>query len=524
MVLAALGLLVVWPLGELFAVAFDGTVEQLDFSGVGSAVNNTLLIGSMVSVATVLLGVAAAFLTERSSIPGRRWLRLGILLPLLVPPFVSALSWARAYGPGGLSDDVLGLTLPGLFGLPGIAAVIAVNAMPLAYLLTGAALRTRIDPDLERAARVSGAGTISALRNVTLRLLTPALVGVAALVFVFAINAFGVPAILGSPSGLRTITTRIYEDFALSARPEAFRRAVLLAGCLVLIALLFVSMAEFFLSRNSSPGPAVSASGPIGRPTVPMRFLTVLVWLFVVFATIVPMLALILSGLNRAVGLAPVPSNWTLANFVEALDGRLFASFGRSVGLALLAATIAITLGGAVAALGRRSKRFAGIAVLLGFAIPGSTLAVAMILAYGRFWRDTLFLILIAYVAKLWAVGHRAVDGSAGQIAPHLQFAARVSGAGPITTLRTVTLPLLRPALMAGWVLVFMFSFHELTMSSLLYGPGTETLAVSVLNIQQLGDGPLSSALAVILTVPLLLAALPLLASRRVPGRMMGTG
>jgi iron(III) transport system permease protein len=88
---------------------------------------------------------------------------------------------------------------------------------------------------------------------------------------------------------------------------------------------------------------------------------------------------------------------------------------------------------------------------------------------------------------------------------------------------QTVTLPLLRSALFGGWVLVFLFAFHELTMSSLLYGPGTDTLAVAVLNLQQIGDVPVSSALAVILTVPVLLLAAPLLAIGRLSRRLLGS-
>ena len=92
-----------------------------------------------------------------------------------------------------------------------------------------------------------------------------------------------------------------------------------------------------------------------------------------------------------------------------------------------------------------------------------------------------------------------------------------------VTAFRTVMLPLLRPALFGGWLIVFLFAFHELTMSSLLYGPGTDTLAVTILNLQQLGDVGVSSALAVMLTVPLILATVPLMAAGRISRRLLGT-
>ncbi len=140
---------------------------------------------------------------------------------------------------------------------------------------------------------------------------------------------------------------------------------------------------------------------------------------------------------------------------------------------------------------------------------------MAVLLAYGPWLRDTLLIILVAYLAKFWALGHRSIAGSADAIPPDLYRAARSGGAGPITALRTVIVPLLRPALAVAWAIVFLFAFHELTMSTLLYGPGSETLAVVILNLRQLGDVTVTSAMAVLLTALVLVAFLPVLAMRR---------
>jgi iron(III) transport system permease protein len=523
LVTVAVALLVGWPLVELVSVATEMLGRPGAGTGAGTVIN-TAVVGLGSAMLTVGLGASAALLTERARIAGRQWVRLGILLPILIPPFVSALSWLRAYGPSGLLDDSTGIELPGLLGPVGIILVISVNATPLAYLLTVAALRTRAEKDLELAARLSGAtGAVSA-RTVTLPLLAPALMGSGALVFVVGINAFGVPAFLGTPASFHTVTTRIYQDLALSARPESFARAILLATGLVFAALIVVSAAEALLARGGETPRRAVPGGPSQRLGTPRRLLTAFVWAVIALATVAPLIALTLMALTKAPGLAPVPSNWTLAHFAEALDGRFLGALGRSALLALLAATSAVLLGAMVTGIRNRFGRVAGIAALVGFAVPGSTLAVAVLLSYGSALRDTLALILIAYVAKLWAVGHRSIAGSAGNISPELIYAARSSGASIGTAVRTVILPLLRPALVGGWVLVFLFAFHELTMSSLLYGPGTDTLAVSILNLQQLGDVSVSSALAVILTVPLLVAAIPLLVIGKLPKRQMGTG
>jgi iron(III) transport system permease protein len=156
---------------------------------------------------------------------------------------------------------------------------------------------------------------------------------------------------------------------------------------------------------------------------------------------------------------------------------------------------------------------------MVTFALPASVVAVGVQLAYGKWLAGTLVIILIAYVAKLWALAYRPVAGAVDRLARDDIRAARASGAGPWATARTVLLPPLLPALAGAWLLVFLFALHELTMSSLLYGPGSETLAVVVLNLQELGSVGATSALAVLLTLVLAVAATPVLAIRYGWGR-----
>lgn len=509
----AAGLLVVWPIIELVRVVVEDPGGSIDAQ---SAVNS-LIVGAGTAIVATAVGVAAAIATQRFGVRERRLLQVGIVLPILIPPFVSAIGFLRGYGPGGYLDDLVGFEIPGLFGIFGIILVTSINAVPLAYLITLAALGSRRTAELEMASRISGAGPLTTWTRISVPLVSAAILASSALVFVVGINAFGVPAVLGTPAGFDTMTTSIYQDLALSARPESFSRAILTAVVLVVIALGFVIAGETLLNRTRVVFGQQSSVTPSNR-RLP-------VWLkgtiagFVLAFTVGPLLALLATALTRGVGLAPVPANLTLNHFEEALSSGLLTALGRSAGLAAAAASAAVLLGVAATSLRKRSGHlWASRISTMGFAIPGSTLAVAVLLAYGPPLRDTLLLIAIAYVAKLWAIGHRAIEGSHRGLNPDLTRAARVSGASESTTLRTIVVPMLRPALVAGWLLVFVFAFHEVTMSSLLYGPGSETLAVEVLNVQQLGDLPLSAALALTLTIPVLLLALPL-GGRRALGR-----
>ncbi len=493
---------------EIVRAGWDAVSAVLGSAASWTPMANTLWTSLAVTALTLTVATTAAVWTRSLSPAARRWVWAGMMLPFLVPPFVSALSWVAAYGPGGLMDDVTGLALPGLVGAPGIVVVLAVNATPIAFLIVAAALATRYERDLVRAARVSGASAGEAFRTVTFPLLRPALVAAGAVTFIMSANSFGVPVVLGSPARFTTATTRLYSDLVFSADPAAFDRVLVLAAFLALVTLSVVAVAD--RSARGRVRLRVEAAGPRSGAIAGRSGSGIVIAVYLVVTTALPLVALILTAVTRGVGVAPVPGNWTLGNFREAFAAGAATALRNSLLLAVVAATIVLLLGSLLVALERRRRSSLGTFAALAFAVPGSVLAVAVLLAYGSWLRDTVLIILVAYVAKFWALGHRPIAGSADAISPELFGAARVSGAAPVAAARTVVVPLLRPALGAAWLIVFIFALHELTMSSLLYGPGSETLAVAVLNLRQLGDPTVTAALAVLLTAGVAVAALPL--------------
>ena len=493
---------------ELVAAGWSAISGVLGAGRAWSPITNTVWTSATATAVTLAGASAVAVTTAGLSRRGRLWVLGGMVLPLLVPPFVSALSWVAGYGPGGLLDDMAGFSLPGLVGPFGVVAVLVVNSMPIAYLILAAAVDSRYERDLVRAARVSGASQSAAFRTITLPLLRPALTAAGAITFIMSGNSFGVPAVLGTPARFETATTRLYQDLVLSADSASFDRVLVLAAFLAAATVTVVAVAD-----RSGRGPVrlrVEASGPGAPDRASTRLGAVVVAVYVALTAVVPFVALVLTAVTRGVGLAPVPANWTLAHFGEAFESGAGSALATSVVLAVVAASVVLVLGALLVALERRRGSGLASVAALGFAVPGSVLAVAVLLAYGPWLRDTVLIILIAYVAKFWALGHRPIAGSSDALSPELFGAARISGARPITAARTITLPLLRPALTAGWLIVFMFALHELTISSLLYGPGSETLAVAVLNLRQLGDPTVTAALAVVLTLGTALAVAPL--------------
>lgn len=514
---AVVTMLVVLPVLRLVYVVWTEGSSRLDEvfgrPGLDDAVVNTVLLAAAVTAAAVPLGALVALGLRREDVPGRRWWRFAMLLPVLVPQFVLGYSWTQAYGRAGFTDVTLGLQWSSVLGPWGVWAVLVVNTVPLTYLVAAVGLATRAEPDLERAARASGAGGASVLRDITLPLLRPSIAAATVLSFVLTLESFAIPQVMGTPAGFTTVTTRIYRDLSLGSDPFSFIEALALALLLVAITVVVVVPADLWLTprlrvtRVAHPegAPIVTPSGVVGR------------WIaaglggYLLAGVVVPLVALVVAALTPAVGVSPNPGNWTLDNFSLVVNSRNMEALGRSALLAFVAAALLLVLGGLVAVLERRrAGRAMASLVTVTLVLPGSTLAVALLITYGRWLGGTLVLILLAYLAKLWAFAHRPISGALDRLPDGELQAARASGAGPLTAVRTVALRPLAPALLAAWLICFATALHEVTMSSLLYGPGSETLAVVVLNSQELGRIGPTAALSVLLTLIMLVAALPL--------------
>lgn len=489
------------------AAGGDGVLAALATRDTREALEHTLLLALVVTVGAVGGGTALAVAFDRSMVRRPAGWRVALVLPLLVPQFALTLSWAQAYGPGGLADQLAGFTLPGLYGFTGIALLLVVDAVPLVWLVVSAGLAVRREPDLVRAARASGAGPWRTFVTIDLPLLRGPLLAAGAVVLVSVVNAFAVPQVLGSAQGYQTLATLAYQQLSLSASRDAFAGLCSIALLMVVLVLITIGGADRGLGRVGA-GFARSGSGGarfVHRASSGTRLVTAGLVAYLSLTVALPLLALVVMSLTRAPGLPPVPANWTMANFTSGLGPTAVSSLGRTIVLAVAAAVTVTVLAAVVVALGGNARRRLGTALTLGYAVPGTALAIGVLVAYGPWLGGSAAIILVAYLGKCAALGYRALASGADRVAPELGQAARVSGAGPVTVFRTVTAPVMSSGYLAAAGLVLLFGLHELTMSSILYGPDTATFAVVVLNQQQLGDVGTSAALAVILTLPPLL-------------------
>jgi iron(III) transport system permease protein len=476
------------------------------------------------------LGTLLAFLVVRTDLPGKRTLRTLLVLPYALPSFFAAIAWIQLLGPQGylarLFLQVFGMTaVPwNIYSAGGIVFVLTAHYFILVFITVAGALEC-MDVSLEEAARASGATTYQIMRQITLPLVLPAIMAGGLLAFIGALANFGIPALLGMRARFFVLTTSIYYALAI---PD-FGLATALSSMLVLVALGSVAV-QFGIQRGENRFTVISGKAvhPSELKLRSVRY--ALFWLisaFVVSMSMLPILSMVMTALMRYWGAPISAANLTLQNFFYVLQLEAAQrAIVNSLFLGAAAATVAMFVGTVISYLHVKAKlkgtRVLDFLATIPYAVPHTVIAIAMILAWARppvSLYGTLWIILAAYLAVYLPFAVRTTHSTLQQVHDSLEEAARASGAKLFPRLRDILLPLARPGMIAGWILVFMPALRELTVSILLYAHHTETIGVVVYNLQDGGYREIAAALASIVMALLILGNMVL---RRLTGGVAG--
>ncbi len=530
------------PMGRLLleGVAPGGTLdlsvmsEVLGARSTWRAAGRSLLTAAGGTVLSLLIGTAFALLVALTDLRAKAALVFCFMIPLMIPPQITALSWIQLFGPSSALLRALGLapalgTPHPLYSPEGIMLLLGIQHAPLVFLALRAGLRS-MPREMVEAARACGARHPRVLATIVLPLMTPALVAGAALAFVSAIGNFGIPAMLGIPFNYATLPVLIYQRLS-GFGPSIISEVAVLSILVGLVAFAGVVAQGWMLRRRDYR--------TIGAPSQPLAFALgrwrpvaeAACWALIVMILVVPLVALVATSLVSAYGVPLRPDTATLEAYREVLFRqsatlRAFTnSFVLAAGAAALLMVAAIPL--AYFLSWRRSPvlRILDLAAELPYALPGVVLAIACILIFikplpllGVTLYGTLWIIFVAYLARFLTLALRPVVAGFAQLDRALEEAAQVCGARFGRRLRTVVVPSVLPMAVAGAILVFMTAFNELTVSALLWSSGTETLGVLVYNLDDGGYTVLATAVAVLAVVAILaLMAIAQLLARRLP-------
>jgi len=443
------------------------------------------------SLLSLLLAVMLAWITVRTNAPFRGIFELTAIVPNIFPPVLIAIAWTLLLSP---SVGLLNAFLKGVFNLDegplniysmsGLIFVEGLILTPLAFLIISAALRG-MDPSLEESARTLGSSQLRIMFRITFPLVRPAILAAGTLNFVRALESFDTPAIIALPARIEVFTTKIYRE-ALAAFPPNYNLAATYGVSLLAIALVFVLLYRRFTSRVESFA-TVTGKGyrphtiDLGRWKIAasagaLAILTLMVVLPVAMLFLISILPYYHVPTMETIQLA------TLKHYVYILENdRVYRAIGNSLFLAVTGATVAMALAALTAYITVKTKVW-GRGLLDGltflpWAFPSTALAIGLLWGYVQMPVPvfaTIWILLIAYVTRFLPYGLRAVTSTIVQIHKELEEASRACGGGFWTTFRRILFPLMRPGLIAGWILLATIFMREFSLSLFLYTPTSE--------------------------------------------------
>ncbi len=447
------------PMARIVAIALDPTTLDLARRSLGLALT--------VTIASVLIAVPVAWLTERTDMPARRTLGVAVALPLVIPTYVGAFALVSALGPGGLVVELTGWTPPSPYGFRGAAFALTLFSYPYVLLTVRGALRG-LDPSLEEASHTLGRSSFATFVRIVLPQLRPSIAAGGLLVSLYVLSDFGAVAMLRT----QTFTRAIFLQYR-----TAFDRAPA-----AVLGIMLVLLTVLVLVLESRVGRVERTTLARRGPTRPAPKVALGAWRW-------PAALLVGTLLFVALALPLLVVGWWLVRGLAAgqqIDVAL-APMLRTLGVAALGAIAATVAALPIALWSSRDdsipSRIAERLAHLGYALPGIVVAFALVyfgIRAAPVLYQTVWMLVIAYVVLFLPQAIGAQRASLLQVDADVDAAARTLGASSGAVVRRVLLPLSRAGALGGATLVFLTIVKELPATLLLAPTGFSTLATRV--------------------------------------------
>ncbi|MBC5810132.1 MAG: iron ABC transporter permease [Candidatus Eremiobacteraeota bacterium] len=522
--LVALAFMVVLPLGWLLFTSVQtgdtgrftlgNYVEAFTKSIYLAPIVNSLILASGVATIAVLIGAPLAWLVARTDVPARGLLRTLVVAAFVTPSFLGAQAWILLAAPnsGWFNKAFVALTHAehgplNIYSLAGAIFVMAMYNVPYTFTFVSGALAA-MPAELEDAAAILGANGWRRTFSIALPLAMPAIVAGFIMSFLEALAEFGTPAFLLIPARAQVITTQLYLFFQFPSRVE-------LAAAYAM-PLLFVTAGLLYVQRRMIGRRRYTMIGAKGTRRHPISLGR---WRWPAFAlalgaplcsVILPYLALLLASLSRQWGIGPVPGNLTAYWYHWAFfdNPQTQAAIAHSFEYGFAAATIALLVATAIGVAVTRKLVPGGswlaFICMAPFVVPGIVLAIGFFSAYSRpplVLYGTAWILIIAYATRFLPIAFSNITTALGTLSADLENAARTLGASRLHSLFTITMPLLRPAMLSAWLLVFIPALRELSCAIFLFTPRTAVMATVIFDFSDAGNFEAVATLGIIIMV-----------------------
>lgn len=516
--LAVMGFFLVWPLLETFAHSFQGKDGRYGLGGYlaffttrgyRDSLYNTLILGATVTATSMVVGGALAMLVARFAFPFAGWVAALPLVTLVIPDVVVAAAWTLILGQQGIVNawlEPLQVQLPSLYSWWGLIFVMTLNSYVYAFVMILVGLKA-IDRNLEEAAQSLGRPMPRVLTGVTLPLILPSIFGAAVVVFTHVIGSFGIPAILGARMPM--LAVKAYNEFVseLGGNPQM---QTVMATLLVMLGVAMLVVQKLVIERRQfqmESGRAPAAIPIRGWPATLAAAAVVLV----VVLSLAPAVVALLTAFTPAKGPVLSYGGFTTAHMATAMTKAL-QPLWNSLFLAAIATVAGVIFSVAVAYLvvKRRSAASAtlDVLVMLPLTIAGTVLGIALVNTFNSGWlvlTGTWIIMALAYFLRRIPNSVRAAVGPLHNVRDSIEEASVSLGVPPLQSFFKVVLPLIKPAVWAAALLMWVTSLSELSATIVLYYGGMSTMPIEIFQQVDSGRLALASAYSVILMAAIFL-------------------
>jgi iron(III) transport system permease protein len=492
---------------------FENIAESL--GDVRTLLANSLMFSVGSAGIALVYGTLLAWLAERSDAPFRKLAYVSAYVSFAIPGIIKVVGWIMLLGPkaGMLNAAVAAITgtpLLNIFSLPGMVLVESFLWIPIVFLLMATPFRS-MDPSLEEAATTAGSSGWQVFRRVTFPLALPSVLAVLILTFIRSLEAFEIPALIGIPAGVEVLTTKIYLQIKGGLIPKYGEAS---AYSILLIVLVALGLYPYY-RITSKTYKFTTISGKAFRPNRislgRWRWVGGCLMLVLPLLQFLPIVAIAWSSF---LPFAQVPSrkalsSMTLNNYATAFaDSGIIRSVINSLTVSITSASVAVAITFFAAWLivraSIKARWLLDQMAMLPLVFPGIVMGIAILKmylflpvpVYGTIW-----ILVLAFIARYLPYGIRFSHSALLGLHRELEEGAMASGASWFQTVRHVVVPLIMPALLAGWIYIFLITFKELSIALLLYSPGSQVVAVTIWELWDNGHVGELAAFSLVITI-----------------------
>ncbi len=453
---------------------------------------NSLSLSFTTALLTTLIGLPLGILIGKTDLPAKNTLLTLFTIPLIIPPYITALSWFAILGRDGLLSQIFGqsigyATSSWLFGFHGCVLVLFTTYLPVVILLTITYIKT-INPELEQIALLS-ASPFYVLKKITIPLIIPGTLLASLLVFLLTLGEFGVPTFLRYDVFPVESFIRFSAFYDFGSATAAAIPLILIAAILLLVERIFLRNKTFrFTPYTNNKNIKIN----LGKYK---KIVIVITWFLAIIIVILPLMVLFTNSLSIKAYRQALSQGWM--------------PLARSLWYAIIGATvISITgffLGYIIYNKEIKLWRAVDSLTIFLFALPGTVIGIGMISMWNNpltnFIYSTPIIIILGYIARYSALTSRITVSTLARIPASMEEAAMSSGAPWLYRIFHITIPLSRDGLITAWLVAYIFSMRDIGITMLVYPPGHDTLPVRIFTLMANGKPDLIAALSVIMII-----------------------